>query len=185
MRYGNKSVVSRVLPDDKMPYTENGKRVDVKLNLLAIINRTTGFVPHELFITFICTRAREQMELAKTLKEKEKILFDVMKDLNEAQYKTMHAYYKQLSTDEKKEYINDCIYDGIYIHQNPVEEDEIIFKKLLKMKKKYDWLQPYQMYVNIEGKAYPQLTKTYLGEMYMMRLKQTDYFTCLVRVKLL
>lgn len=173
-RYGNKSVVSKVLPDEEMPYTEDGRHVDVKLNLLAIVNRTTGFVPHELFITFICTRAREQMKKANTLKEKENILFNVIKDLNEKQYKSMYAYYKQLSTEEKKEYIEDCIVDGIYIHQNPVYEDEYIFFKLMKMKEKYEWLKPYQLYFKRYGREYPQLRQTYLGEMYMLRLKQTD-----------
>ena len=80
-RYGNKSVVSRVVPDAEMPHTEDGKVVDVKLNLLAIMNRTTGFVPHELFITFICMRAREQMEKATTIKEKESILFNIIKSI--------------------------------------------------------------------------------------------------------
>lgn len=174
-RYGNKSVVSRVVPDDQMPHTENGEVVDVRLNLLAIINRTTGFVPHELFITFICRRAREQMLKAKTLKEKEDILFSVIKDLNEKQYKSMYAYYKDLKdTKLQEEYINDCIYDGIYIHQNPVYEDEPILYKLQRMTKKYSWLEPYQLYINIDGHEIPQIQKTYLGEMYMIRLKQTD-----------
>lgn len=173
-RYGNKSVVSKVVDDSEMPYTEDGKRVDVKMNLLAIINRTTGFVPHELFITFICMRAREQMEKAKTFKEKEKILFDIINDLNKKQHDTMFAYYNKLSDDEKKDYIDSAIKDGIYIHQNPVEEDEFIFYKLIRMKEKYDWLQPYQMYKDIDGQAYPQLCKTYLGQMYLIRLKQID-----------
>ena len=137
MRYGNKSVVSRVLPDKDMPHTKDGKTVDVRLNLLAIINRTTGFVPHELFINFICDRAREQMKKASTLKEKENILFSIIKDLNEKQYKSMYAYYKDLKdTKLKKEYIDDCIYEGIFIHQNPVSEDEPILYKLQKMTKK-------------------------------------------------
>ena len=42
-RFGNKSVISEVRDDDKMPHTKDGKRCDVILNLLAIINRTTGF----------------------------------------------------------------------------------------------------------------------------------------------
>lgn len=173
-RYGNKSVVSRVVPDAEMPHTEDGKVVDVKLNLLAIMNRTTGFVPHELFITFICMRAREQMEKATTIKEKETILFNIIKDLNEKQYRSMYAYYKQLSTEEKREYLQSCIDNGIYIHQNPVDEDREIFYKLSDMKKKYSWLEPYQLYKNIEGVEYPQLTKTYLGQMYLIRLKQVD-----------
>lgn len=163
-----------------MPHTKDGKVVDVKLNLLAIMNRTTGFVPHELFITFICMRAREQMEKETTIKEREKILFSIIKDLNEKQHKSMYAFYKQLSTEEKRDYLQSCIDNGIFIHQNPVEEDREIFYKLSDMMKKYSWLEPYQLYVNIEGVDYPQLSKTYLGQMYLIRLKQIDsrQFSC-------
>ena len=41
-RYGNKSVVSEIRDDEDMPYTHDGRRVDLLLNLLAIINRTTA-----------------------------------------------------------------------------------------------------------------------------------------------
>jgi DNA-directed RNA polymerase beta subunit len=39
LRYGNKSVISKICEDDEMPFTEDGRRVDLMLNLLAIINR--------------------------------------------------------------------------------------------------------------------------------------------------
>ena len=41
-RYGNKSVISEIRDDEDMPYTKDGRRVDLILNLLAIINRTTS-----------------------------------------------------------------------------------------------------------------------------------------------
>ena len=34
MRYGNKSVVSEIRPDDEMPYTHDGRKVELLLNLL-------------------------------------------------------------------------------------------------------------------------------------------------------
>ncbi len=173
-RYGNKSVVSDVRPDDEMPYTKDGKRVDVMLNLLAIINRTTGFVPHELYITFVCNRTREQLAKMKTLKEKEKLLFDVIKELNERQHMFMYGYYKELSTQEKKDYIQSCIDDGIYIHQQPVFETKAIFYRLMDLTKKYDWLKPYDMYVKKWGTEHKIFTPYYLGEMYLIKLKQTD-----------
>ena len=35
-RYGNKSVLSAVIPDDQMPMLENGRHFDVILNMLSI-----------------------------------------------------------------------------------------------------------------------------------------------------
>ena len=57
-RYGNKSVISQIRPDDEMPYyyDENGNKhsVDLIFNVLAIINRTTAFPIYELSMNFIC-----------------------------------------------------------------------------------------------------------------------------------
>ena len=174
-RMGNKSVVSKVVPDELMPHTEDGKVVDVILNLLAIINRTTGFVPHEMYINFASTRLREQLATMSSLKEQEKLLFEMIGILNERQEKDMHAHYKTLTTDEKKEYIDDCINYGIFIHQQPIWEGEHpIFTRLRMLDEKYDWLKPYDLYLNKWGREIKIMKQYYLGEMYMIRLKQTD-----------
>ena len=43
-RYGNKGVISKIVPDDEMPVLETGERVDVIFNCLGVINRLTGKV---------------------------------------------------------------------------------------------------------------------------------------------
>lgn len=173
-RMGNKSVVSRIVPDEDMPITDTGKRVLVKLNLLAIINRTTGYVPHELYSTFVLDRAREKMAEMTKLKDQEKFLFQIIDDFNHRQAEAMHDHYKTLSTSEKKDYISDCIYEGIHIEQVPIWEDKPIFEVLHDMYLKYDWLKPYTIYQRKWGRKYETLTKSIVGEMYMFRLKQTS-----------
>jgi DNA-directed RNA polymerase beta subunit len=37
MRYGNKSVIAKICKDEDMPYTKDGRRVDLLLNMLAVI----------------------------------------------------------------------------------------------------------------------------------------------------
>lgn len=173
-RYGNKSVVSKVTPVKEMPFTETGLRVHVKLNLLAISNRTTGYVPHELYITFITNRLRELLFEMKSLEEQEKLLFEVIRDLNEEQYQKMYVNdYALLDKKGKEEYMYDCIHDGIYIHQDPVWEDRSIFYKLMDMTEKYEWLRPYRMFQEKWGQTFETLTPMYVGFMYMFRLKQT------------
>ena len=73
----------------------------------------------EMYINFILKRLREQLSEMESLVEQEKLLFEVIKVLNERQEKEMHASYKTLSAEEKKEFIKECIDDGIYIHQQP------------------------------------------------------------------
>jgi len=43
-RYGNKGVISKILPDNEMPFLETGERVDILFNSISVINRWTGKV---------------------------------------------------------------------------------------------------------------------------------------------
>lgn len=173
-RMGNKSVVSKVVPDENMPFTDTGKIVDVELHLPAIPNRTTGFVPHELFETFVLNRTRERMATMTTLKEKENLLFEVMEDLNSSWKEKQWLIYKNLSKEEKEEYIKYCVEEHIHIQETPIWEDRYIFFRLYDVWKKYDWLKPYKMYIRKWGQTFETLTPMYVGEMYMIRLKQTS-----------
>lgn len=172
-RFGNKSVVSRVIPKKEMPMTDTGEYLDVKLNLLAIINRTTAFVPHEIYITFILNRLREQLKTMDSIEDQETLMFSIIKEFNRTQEESMHSYYRKLSAKKKREYMDSCINDGIYIHQMPIWEDRPIFYILRDLTKKYDWLKPYKMFQLKGGQMMPTLTDMYIGTMYMIRLKQT------------
>lgn len=177
-RYGNKSVISQIRPDEEMPffYDDNGKKhtVDLLFNVLAIINRTTAFPMYEITINFICNKVRAQMSKMKSMKAREKLLFDIIRDFNEVQATRMKEVYDKLSTSEKKEYIQSCIDDRIFIHQNPLWETKPIFFRLLDIYNKYDFLTPYDMYINKWGRTIKLLNPSFIGEMYILKLKQTS-----------
>lgn len=173
-RYGNKSVISEIREDEDMPYTETGKRVQLIESALGIVNRTTGFVPMEMSINFICNRTRERMATLSTLKEKEELLFDIIYMFNEKEYKQLKVFYNSLNAKGKQEFIQDAIDNGIYIHQPPLWETKPIFYRLRDIYAKYDWLQPYTMFIKKWGHHYECLSKVYLGEMYIIKLKQSD-----------
>ena len=86
----------------------------------------------------------------------------------------MKAVYDKLSDKEKDDYIQQVMDDHIYIHQKPMWEDEPIFYRLLKIYEKYDFLTPYDMYINKFGRTIKMLHPMYAGEMYIMKLKQTS-----------
>ena len=177
-RYGNKSVISRIVPDDEMPYyyDDNGNKVvvDLLFNVLAIINRTTAFPLYEMTINFICNKVRVQMSKMNTLREKEKLLFDIINDFNEVQAKEMKDRYNKLNKEEKQEYIDSCINNRIFIHQSPLWETKPIFFRLLEIYEKYDFLTPYDVYINKWGREIKMLNPAYVGEMYILKLKQTS-----------
>lgn len=177
-RAGNKSVVAKIVDDDEMPfyYDENGEKhiVHILLNDLSIINRTTASPLYEGSTTFIAQKTSAHMRTLKTLKEQEDLLFSVINDFNEKQASEMRARYNKLSAKEKKEYINDCMDNGIYINIHPMWETKPMFYRLLEIYNKYDFLTPYDVYINKWGREIKLLNKSYIGSMYIMKLKQTS-----------
>lgn len=173
-RFGNKSVISKIVEDDEMPYTKDGRRVDLLINLLAIINRTTAFVLFEMFMNGSSYQIRQKMKTLKTIEEKEQLLFDYLGTWNPKQAKSFHANYKKLNKKAKEEYINDAIEDGIYIHQPAMWEDEPLFYRCIKVLDKYPFIGENKLYIKKWGREYPILTNYFLGESYFVKLKQSD-----------
>lgn len=173
-RYGNKSVIATIREDEDMPVTEDGRRVDLILNMLGIINRTTAMPLYEMFINSASRKIRHKMSELKTLKEKETLLFDYINIWNEDQYSEMYKYYKSLNKKEKESYIQDAIDDGIYIKQTPLWETKPIFYRCLDLMAKYPFIKRDDMYIKKWGKLHKVLTPTVVGEMYCMKLKHSD-----------
>ena len=174
MRYGNKSVISQIRDDEDMPYTEDGRKIDVMLNLLAIINRTTSFAIYELAINAITYQTRRRMARLKTLKQKENLLFDIIYEFNEEQYAKMKKDYNALDDRGKEDVINEAIENGIYIHQSPTHETKPLFYRIKDILEKNEWLQPETVYINMNGRKVKTMSKHWIGNMYLLKLKQSD-----------
>lgn len=48
-RFGDKGVISHIVPDDEMPYTESGVRVDAIFNVLGVVNRLNPYLIGALY----------------------------------------------------------------------------------------------------------------------------------------
>lgn len=168
-RFGNKSVISEIREDEDMPYTKDGRRIDLLLNLLAIVNRTTSFLLYELFINGSSYQVRQVMKTLPTLEEKENMLFDFIGVLNEDQADDMYKKYKKLKKSEKESYIQDAIDDGIYIHQTPMWEKMPIFYRCQNLLKKFPFIKNDDLYIRKWGREYKMLTKYFVGEMYVLK----------------
>lgn len=173
-RYGNKSVASVIVPDSAMPYTADGRRVDLRLNLLAIINRTTAGPINEILITSIMYKARQQMAIAPTLELKEHILFSLLKDFNPTYHDEMYATYQKLSEKGKEKYLAAAITEGIFLHEKPMYAETYLFDRLLAIINKYDWILKDDVYINKYGRLIRTQRKEFIGQMYLMKLKQSD-----------
>lgn len=174
-RYGNKSVISEIRPDYLMPHREDGTRIDLLLNELAIINRTTSAPLIENSVTFICERIQQHAATLKTRREKEDIIFDIIKMFNTRQEQEMHAAYIKMNESEKDAFIDSCINDHIYIHLQPLSPDQNMFFCISDIYAKYgDILKPYDIYVYKYGRWIKSFQPVYAGQQYIMKLKQTS-----------
>ena len=157
-------------------YDKDGNKVYVEmiLNLLAIINRTTAGVPMELATNFIGKRISEQMRHLSTMKEKEKILFDVIKIFNPDQHDYFKTKYKSLDTAGKKEFLSYCENVKIHLNQPSMNEKSPIFYRIMELKNKYsELLEPDKMYIYKFGREIPCISDSYISNMYTITLKQT------------
>ena len=163
-----------------MPYYYDrvtGEKVYVKLilNLLAIINRTTGGPIFEMFTNFASRKVGEEMKLLSTMKEREKLLWDYIGMFNPQQRKEMKAVYDKLSKKEKEEYLDYCMNVKIHMHQRPAwDTEDPIFYRLSRIADTFDFIQRDDIYINKWGREIKCLNKACVANMYIMMLKQTS-----------
>lgn len=180
-RYGNKGVVSVITPDDEMPFLENGKRVDIVFNVLGVPNRLNTFQLIEQSINFVTEHVVEKLKTIDNIKEKEKLVFDIVGRFNNKQAKAMKKFYKSLKQSKKELFFKQITEYGIYIHIPPLWEEKPIFDTLSQIYKDYPWIQQYKVYIKKFGRIIPMMNKMVVGKMYVMKLKQTAHKNFSVR----
>lgn len=175
-RAGNKSVISKVVEDDEMPFLEDGTRVDLEISLLAFVNRTIAEPLHEICNNFVTTSTLNHMKTMVGLSEKANLLFDIMGTLSERECKTFKAIYNELDKEGKENFISDCMTYGVNIELPPLWEDRSIFFKFLDIYEKYEnvFLQPQKVFVHKFGRTIEVMNKHYIGDLYILKLKQTS-----------
>ena len=173
-RYGNKGVISKIVPDEEMPILENGKRVDVIFNSLGVVNRLNSFQLIEQSINFICDRTIERLKTLSSFKEREELLFGIMKYFNNKTCEELRTYYNKLSESGKNAFYESIFTDGIFVHIPPLWEEVPMFDRLKALYKEFPWIQPYKVYVQKFGRTIPMMKPLIVSEMYIMKLKQSS-----------
>lgn len=173
-RYGNKSVVSKIVPDEEMPFTDDGRRVELLMNLCAIPNRTTAFPMYEISLSSMTYKIRQKMR-NMTLKEQEAIFFKFLMIFNRKQYQVFWKKYSSLDEVGKEDFMNSVIEEGFYLHQPPLWEEERIFYRIEKLRKEFPWAVDDSYNIRLEnGQVVKALNDSDIGMMYILKLKQTD-----------
>lgn len=178
-RCGNKFVISEIRPKEQMPYyyDENGNKVHVQLmiSLLGIVNRTTAMPLFEMATNFMSKRISQKLRSLRTMREKEKLLFDYIYMFNEDFHRFIKEdTYDKLSKEEKKEFMSYCENVKIHLHNPSMWEKKPIFYRLYDIYEKYkDLFAPDDMYIMKWGRERKCLSPSFISNMYIITLKQT------------
>jgi hypothetical protein len=120
-RHGNKGVISRILPTDKMPKTKDGKHVDICINPIGIISRMNIGQLYELHLALSVDDLKTKMlELLNNKTDQEslkKYLLDYIKIIDN----TKGSWYHEQFTNQIPETIDEEFIKSISIIQPPFE----------------------------------------------------------------
>ena len=171
--FGNKGVISEIVPDDEMPVLDNGKVVDVLFNCLGVINRLNSFQLFEQSINFIMNRTIDRIKTLETNDQRAAMVFTMIKHFNTRQAREMGELYAKLDEAGREQFIQDIYSDGIYVHIPPFWHERPLFDVLNEIYAKYEWITPYKAFIKKNGRYRPIMNQLVVGEMYIIRLKQT------------
>ena len=137
-RYGNKGVVSIVMPDEMMPVDENGLRADIVVDPISVFNRMNPAQWYEQFFNrgseLIVQRVKDIIATTNNYQEAYDLITSYCTDINE---NYGNKIKRMTNTPEKqREFIDDCIHDGVYLNVVPFQKN-IDQNKVIELAKKY------------------------------------------------
>jgi hypothetical protein len=113
------------------------------------------------------------MKAMNSLEEKSDLLFDYLRVFNEKQEMKWHKDYNKKSKKKKIEYIEGAINDGILVHIPPIGDKTPLFYRCMNALEKFPYLKEDTLYIKKWGREYKCLSKSWIGEQYILKLKQT------------
>jgi DNA-directed RNA polymerase beta subunit len=111
-RHGNKGVISRIIPHEKMPLTEDGRHVDICINPLGIISRMNIGQLYELHLSlcleYLKASLMEKLVTKKPQKEIRDYLLGFIKIVDRTKSGWYHKQFKEQLPDKiGKEFITE------------------------------------------------------------------------------
>lgn len=172
-RYGNKSVISKILPTDQMPKTDDGRPIHMLANGLAVPNRIIAFATYEGSMTFMQDRLYSHIK--KLWEEKRATQDEIMSlvcNFVSIFEPDEGAEIMRVYRDRPNTVFNDIIEHGIYIQIMPFNK-VCVRDALLEAYKRYpDIMKPYKIYTKLHHR-WVEVDGTYpVGFQYTWVLKQ-------------
>ncbi len=168
-RHGNKGVVSRILPEEDMPFTADGKPVDVVLNPLGVPSRMNVGQILETHLGWASKRLGEKLneivELAYDRKTLEDLVLKVWDSENVK--KDVEEFVKNCSDDQLKKFVRKYR-EGVHL-ANPVFDGalETEIHKALELAD-CDFDGQVELYDGLTGEKFHN--RVTVGVMYILKL---------------
>ena len=169
-RFGNKSVISKVISDDEMGQTETGVVPDIRIDALGVLGRLNSGQCIEQELNWIAELVREEISNRKNIDKQLDLLYKFIKIVNRDEYNKLIEYVNTLDENGKKEFINSIISDRIYIMQSPIYS--ITGDEMLDLYNEFNPKKVTMYYKDINGKEYKSIRKMIVADEYFLRLKQ-------------
>lgn len=180
-RYGNKSVISKVISDKEMGKTEDGITPDIRIDALGVLGRLNSGQCMEQELNWIAELVRQQIAQKDDMDKQFKLLFKFIKLVNRDQCNELYDYVESLSKDEKKSFIQEIIDDRIYIMQSPIYS--ITGDEMLELYKEFEPKKVKMIYTDIYGRETETIREMIVADEYFLRLKQEPISKTSVRSK--
>jgi hypothetical protein len=149
-RYGNKSVISKIIPTDEMPKTDDGRPIHMLANALAVPNRIIAFATYEGSMTFMQDRMYQHIQhlWKEKLASQEEIMTLVCDFVSifepDEGSEIMRVYKERPNT-----VFQDIMDHGIYIQIKPFNK-VCVRDALLQAYDAYpDIMKPYKIYTKL------------------------------------
>jgi len=166
-RHGNKGVISRIVPHEKMPMLEDGRHLDICINPLGIISRMNIGQLYELHLSISVYNLKQKMlSMIASQVPSKKIKKYLMNYINIIDNTKNKWYSEQMNTAIPKEITREWVEDKLQIIQPPMESIKI---EQLTQALKYTE-------TSFKQKIYDPVSKNYIlnpiavGYMYFFRM---------------
>ena len=171
-RYGNKSVIAKIVPSELMPRTDDGRPIDMLANALAVPNRIIAFATYESSMTFMMERMWQRIiEMDKNKEDHDEIMklaVEFVTTFNPQQGGELTRLYNE---DPVRTY-NDLIKNGFYIQIRPLNE-VCVRDALLECYDKWpDIFKKYKVYTKLRHRWIELEGEYPVGYQYTWVLKQ-------------
>lgn len=175
-----------IVEDEHMPYTEDGRRIDIVLDLSGAVRRLNFGQVYEVDINFMSERIRQHICTLKNYDDKINIIFEYLGMLNQIECQTFIDKYRikvegnekedmyRVDEDFKKAFCDSVEKDGFYIIKSP--DAPIRYDAIKRIYNRFKSICPkYQLYIDRFGiKGKKVILPAVVGEKQILVLKQTS-----------